>query len=287
MMTADLTPDSTDAEVSRGIAIEAGHLLLDLRASYGDIDPEDKDRLTALRKEADLASHHHILRRFTELRPHDVVLSEEGKDDPVRLRAERVWIVDPLDGTREYGLGLVDFAVHIVLWARDVASSTGGHLESSTVDLPAQGITRSVLDAPEPLPALPTDRPLMLVASRSRPPVTLERTVELLSERLSSAGITTQGIKVMDFGSVGGKVNEILCGRAAAYVHDTGFYEWDVAAPYLIAQQRGLVISHIGGRPVLFNQADVLVKNLRVAHPRLAEHLDAALAQSAAEAAGS
>ncbi len=168
-----------------------------------------------------------------------------------------------------------------------MATPTGGHLESSTVDLPAQGITRSVLDTPDPLPVLPTDRPLMLVASRSRPPATLTRTVEILSARLAAAGITDQGIEVMDFGSVGGKVNEILCGRAAAYVHDTGFYEWDVAAPYLIAEQHGLVISHIGGRPVPFNQSDVLVKNLRVAHPTIAEHLDAALAESAAEAAGS
>lgn len=285
-MTEELTPDSSDAEISRGVAIEAGRLLLDLRASYGEIDPDDKERLTALRKEGDLTSHHHIVRRFAELRPHDVVLSEEGKDEPLRLRADRVWIVDPLDGTREYGLGLVDFAVHIVLWVRDVASPVGGHLESSTVDLPAQGITRSVLDSPDPLPALPTDRPLMLVASRSRPPLTLDRTVELLSARLAAAGITQAGVEVMDFGSVGGKVNEILCGRASAYVHDTGFYEWDVAAPYLIAQQHGLVISHIGGRPVPFNQADVLVRNLRVAHPRIAEHLDAALAESAAEAAG-
>jgi 3'(2'), 5'-bisphosphate nucleotidase len=264
---------TTDAELSRDVAQRAGALLLDLRASFGP--PADKDAANVLRKQADRASHEFIVAELAAARPDDSILSEEGKDDDSRLFAERVWIVDPLDGTYEYGQGRVDFAVHIALW-----HSERQELSATTVDLPAQGLTRSVLDDVVAPPALPTDRPIRVVASRSRPPATLQATVDLLGRRLADLGITDQGVEIVDVGSVGAKVNELISGRAEAYVHDTGFYEWDVAAPYGVAMHYGFVPSHLDGRQVLFNLMPPYVTDLMVSHPALVDHLRDALLEA-------
>lgn len=271
----------SDAELSRDVAREAGQLLLALRESYwadpanGTVD--DRESANRLRKQADRASHEFIMERLSAARPGDSILSEEGKDDESRLSAERVWIVDPLDGTYEYGQNRADFAVHIALW-----QPAGSVLSACTVDLPAQGLTRSVLDAMVEPPPIPTDRPVRVVASRSRPPATLPATVELLARRLSEAGITDRGVEIIDVGSVGAKVNEIICGRAEAYVHDTGFYEWDVAAPYGVAMHYGLVPSHVAGDPVGFNAMPPYVTDLVVSHPAIVAFLRSALEEAAA-----
>jgi 3'(2'), 5'-bisphosphate nucleotidase len=256
------------------VAQEAGRLLLELRSGFGPID--DKDAANELRKRGDRESHLLIMERLSAARPTDAILSEEGKDDAARLGADRVWIVDPLDGTYEYGQGRVDFAVHIALW-----EPAGARLSACTVDLPAQGLTRSVLDDVSAPISLPTDRPLRIVASRSRPPATLPQTVEILGRLLSEDGITTQGVEIIDVGSVGAKVNEIIAGRADAYVHDTGFFEWDVAAPYGVAAHYGLVPSHVDGSPVMFNDMPPYVTDLVVAHPALVHSLRAALREAA------
>lgn len=266
---------TTDAELSREVAQEAGRLLLDLRENFGPID--DKDAANALRKAGDRTAHELIMERLTAGRPDDAILSEEGKDNADRLDAERVWIVDPLDGTFEYGQGRVDFAVHIALWEPGPRI-----LSACTVDLPAQGLTRSVLDVVSAPAPLPTDRPIRIVASRNRPPATLPQTVALLAEALRRDGINEHGVEIVDVGSVGAKVNEILAGRADAYVHDTGFYEWDVAAPYGVALHYGLVPSHVDGSPVIFNQMPPYVTDLTVSHPALVGPLRAALQEAAA-----
>ncbi len=266
----------TDAELSRDIARRAGVLLLELRESFGHIDPDDSERATALRKAGDAAAHDLLAAALAEHRPDDALLSEEGKDDPSRLGAERAWIVDPLDGTWEYGQARVDFAVHVALW-----HASERRLSACTVDLPAQGLTRSVLDEAPAIRPLPTDRPLRIVASRTRPPAALDRIVALLAERLDAIGIPAAGVEVVDVGSVGAKVNELLSGRAEAYVHDTGFYEWDVAAPYGVARHYGMWASHADGSDIGFNQMPPYVSNLMVAHPALAQPLLAAIAQAA------
>lgn len=263
-----------DSELSRDVAIEAGRLLLDLRATYGDLDPADVDTANRLRKEADRASHLLIADRISAARPDDVILSEEGKDDPARLVADRVWIVDPLDGTFEFGQGRSDFAVHIVLWVRDALSPTGARLVASTVELPAQGLTRTDIDTPDVSFALPTDRPIRIVASRSRAPKWLPDAVAVLADRMG------REVEVIDVGSVGAKVNEILCGRADAYVHDTGFYEWDVAAPYAVAHRYGLHASHVGGEPIRFNQDPPYVTSLLVSIPTLLDDLTSVFAEA-------
>ena len=267
----------TDAELSRAIAREAGAMLLALRESYGVVDPGDREQADRLRKQGDLVAHEFLAAALAEHRPDDALLSEEGKDDDRRLTADRVWIVDPLDGTWEYGQFREDFAVHVALWV-----SASQVLAACSVDLPAQGLTRSVLDevtGPQPLPA---DRPIRVVASRSRPPKTLQAAMEILSERLALAGVTDRGVEIVDVGSVGAKVNVILSGRAEAYVHDTGFYEWDVAAPFGVARHYGYEASHVDGRPMTFNHMPPYVTDLVVSHPLIAVALRESLAQAAA-----
>ena len=259
---------TSDSDLSAETARLAGELLLELRSEFGELEPDDKEAVRRLRAEGDRRSNDLILERLRAARPGDAVLSEESTDDLVRLGAERVWIVDPLDGTFEYGQGRSDFAVHIALWRR------GNVLSASTVELPAQGLTRTDVDPAPTSWTLPQDRPVRIVASRTRPPRTLARAADLLAERLG------RPVEVFDVGSVGAKVNEILSLRADAYVHDTGFYEWDVAAPYSVAHRYGLRASHIDLSDVQFNQRDVLVRDLLVATPAVHDELVAALREA-------
>lgn len=267
----------TDAELSQQIAKEAGALLLALRESYGVIEPGDAERATALRKEGDRTSHEFLAAALAEHRPDDALLSEEGVDDEVRLSASRVWIVDPLDGTWEYGQSRADFAVHVALWHPE-----GRQLTACTVDLPAQGLTRTSSDASASPAPLPTDRAIRLVASRTRPPATLHRVTEELARRLADANINTHGVEILDVGSVGAKVNELLSGRAEIYMHDTGFYEWDVAAPYGVAEHYGYDASHVNRSAVAFNQMPPYVRDLVVSHPALTDHLHASITLASA-----
>ena len=248
-MPIDSGSTFSDAELSRVISREAGALLLELRDSYGIVDPDDEERANRLRKEGDLLAHELIAAAFAEHRPNDALMSEEGKDYQSRLTAERVWIVDPLDGTWEYGQFREDFAVHVALW-----HSSSQSLSACTVDLPAQGLTRSMLDEVSGPGALPVDRPIRVVASRSRAPESLPAAMNILSASLAKAGVTDRGVEIVKVGSVGAKVNVILSGGAEAYVHDTGFCEWDVAAPFGVARHYGYEASHVDGRGMTFNQ---------------------------------
>lgn len=267
----------SDAQISRDVARQAGQLLLDLRrdflAEHGPI--QDKETANRLRDAADAESNELILNFLAEVRPNDAVLSEEAKDDAARLNSKRVWIVDPLDGTWEYGQDRVDFAVHVALWS-------DGQLSACTVDLPAQSLTRSVLDPVTPID-VPTDRPVRIVASRSRPPATLEAIRSSLARLASEAGVNTLGVEIVDVGSVGAKVNEILSGRADVYLHDTGFYEWDVAAPYGVAEHYGLTCSHMSGEPITFNHMPPYVEDLLVSHARLYPFVRQAIAEASTQ----
>jgi 3'(2'), 5'-bisphosphate nucleotidase len=263
-----------DGELSEQVARTAGQLLLNLREKFGP--PQSKEHANELRDLADRSAHECIVALIGEHRPGDAILSEEGKDNDHRLSADRVWIVDPLDGTWEYGQGRPDFAVHIALWIPQAQE-----LQACTVDLPAQGVCRTMAGAASVPNPLPTDRPLRLVASRSRPPATLQRTVDVLSEMVRAEGVNAHGVEIVDVGSVGAKVNEIISGRAEAYVHDTGFYEWDVAAPVGVAQHLGFDAAHLTSLPVTFNHMPPYVTDLVVSHPQLTVALYRALAEAA------
>jgi 3'(2'), 5'-bisphosphate nucleotidase len=270
----DYAGPAGDAELSRDLARLAGELLLDVRSSFGAVDPGDRPRGRELRDTADRSAHELIEARLAAARPDDVLLSEEGVDAPARLTARRVWIVDPLDGTWEYGQGRPDFAVHIALWTR---TADGGALSAATVDLPAQGTAYSVLD-PVPAPApVPRDRPVRLVVSRSRRPARLDDTVARLATGLAEDGVTGRGVEVVEVGSVGAKAAELFAGRAEVYLHDEGFSDWDLAAPLAVARHRGLWCVAPNGAELTFNLASLIQPGIVMAIPALADSVRRAL----------
>jgi 3'(2'), 5'-bisphosphate nucleotidase len=263
---------SDDAALSRTIAREAGALLLDIRRSFGDLDPADRALAKELRDTADREAHEHIARRLADERPDDAVLSEEGDDaDLARLDAERVWIVDPLDGTWEYGQGRDDFAVHVALWTR-----AGGVLSAGTVDLPSQGVTWSVTDDAPPPASLPTHRALRVVVSRSRRPVLLDEVLARVVTRLEGDGVPAPEFEVLEVGSVGAKVGELLAGHAELYLHDSGFSDWDLAAPLAVALHRGFWCASPLGGGFTFNGVDLVQPGVAMAAPSIASAVAAA-----------
>lgn len=262
--------DLTDVALAREVAARAGRLLVEYRAAFGPVDPDDKPALKRLRDGADRESHQFIAAEIGAARPSDALLSEEGKDDAGRLTSERVWIVDPLDGTWEYGQGRTDCGVHIALWLAPTADAPG-RLAATVVDLPAAGVVRTTADPDVALPPLVQDRPYRVVASRTRPPENLDAIVARWSE------LCGHEVEIVNVGSVGAKVEEILTGRAEAYLHNTGFYEWDLAAPMGVAQHYGLVIEHWDGSRIELNQMPPFVRDVMVVRPELAESLRQAI----------
>ncbi len=265
-----------DAALASDLAVRAGALLQGFRRDFpaGTDDP----RLVAkkLRDAADAASQAFLAAELARWRPDDAILSEEAEDSAARDSADRVWIIDPLDGTWEYGMGRSDWAVHVALWQHDV---TGGRLLVGVVAVPDDGLLFSSA-APQPLPPLDTSRPLRIVASRSRPPATLPAIVSALEARWQELGGPAAG-EVVPVGSVGAKVSRVLTGRADIYLHDSGFYEWDVAAPLAAAQAAGLSATHLDGSRVTFNHRPPWVTNLAVCRPELAQALAGVLAAEA------
>jgi 3'(2'), 5'-bisphosphate nucleotidase len=259
-----------DHALARELAEEAGRRLLELRADGGFSGEPD-----LLRKAGDRQSHEFLTAELARRRPGDVVLSEEGADDPARLTADRVWIVDPLDGTREFGeAGRTDWAVHVALWERRAAQGAGD-LTAGAVALPAQGQVLSTLDLPAPKetnrapketnraadgPSAPTGR-LRIVVSRTRAP----RFVQDISELIN--------VELVPWGSAGAKVATVVCGETDAYIHGGGFYEWDTAAPVAVARAAGLHASRIDGSALAYNQVDLLMPDILVCRPALAGSL--------------
>ena len=264
----------SDLALATRVAQHAGRLVLDLRESFGSFDPDDRQTRTHLKDRADRLANDYIVSTLEQARPQDEILSEEQLDDARRDGAQRLWIVDPLDGTSEYSQGRSDFAIHIALWDR--SSVTAEKLIVGVVDLPAQGLTRTSGDAVPPVRRVSPDGPVRIVVSRSRPPRLATNGVLELVEALAAAQITDHGVDFVRVGSVGAKVNELLSGRADAYVHDTGFNEWDVAAPLAVGQHYGLDVTHIDGAPIEFNHRPPWVPNLLVCPPVLSPILRAA-----------
>jgi 3'(2'), 5'-bisphosphate nucleotidase len=276
-----------DHALARDLAAGAGRRLLELRARGGEPD--------LLRKAGDRLSHEFLTAALADHRPGDVVLSEEGADDPARLTANRVWIVDPLDGTREFGeAGHTDWAVHVALWERSDTSDSGD-LSAGAVALPAQG---QILSTAPGEPAQCSIGPLItgpmlhragdgaqsdgadgdkeaggvggtagirggdgrvrIVVSRTRAP----RLVRNISDLIDA--------ELVPLGSAGAKVAAVVCGEADAYVHAGGFYEWDTAAPVAVARAAGYHASRIDGSPLAYNQANLWMPDILVCRPALA-----------------
>jgi len=208
-------------------------------------------------REGDSRSHDYLMAALAEARPDDRVLSEEGKDDARRLDAERVWIVDPLDGTNEFGeRGRSDWAVHVALWER-------GELTAGAVSLPALELVFAT-EPPPMLPAVDRERPRM-ITSRNRAPYA----AVVIANEL--------GADAVRLGSAGAKAMAVVVGEADIYAHDGGMYQWDSAAPAVVAAAAGLHVSRIDGSPLEYNRPDPWLPDLLICRPELADEVLGAL----------
>jgi 3'(2'), 5'-bisphosphate nucleotidase len=209
----------------------------------------------------DAAAQQAILDVLSGERPDDVVFSEEAVDDRRRLGADRVWIVDPLDGTREYGEpGRHDWAVHVALWA-------GGDLTAAAVALPALG--QVLVTDPAPAPPAPVDGPVRIAVSRTRPPAEAGSVAAAL------------GGQLVPLGSAGYKTVAVARGEVDAYVHAGGMYQWDSAAPVAVALAAGLTACRLDGSPLVYNAPDPWLPDLVVCRPDLTQRvLDAVRSSS-------
>jgi 3'(2'), 5'-bisphosphate nucleotidase len=227
-----------DHELAADIAREAGELLVELQARK------------ATKDEGDRLSNDLILARLAAARPDDAILSEESKDSPDRLERERVWIVDPLDGTREWGEGRADWAVHVAL-------AFDGIPKVATVALPGQSYVLSTANPPPP--PEPRSGPVRLLVSRTRPPKIAEYLAHVLDAEL------------VPLGSAGAKAMAVVLGDADVYAHSGGQYEWDSAAPVGVATAAGCHCSRLDGAPLLYNRPDPYLPDLLVCRADLAE----------------
>ena len=246
-----------DAELARFLAVETGKRLLDVRQRlYHDGASE-----WFAKDVGDAAAQRFIDETLAEHRPDDAMLSEEAVDDPRRSSADRVWIIDPLDGTQEYSeFDRVDWAVHIALWER---TDSGGRLTAAAVSMPALELTLTMDPPPHP-PAAYDGRP-RLVVSRSRASLDVIRVAERLE------------CDVIRMGSAGAKAMAVVLGEADIYVHSGGQHQWDSAAPVGVARAAGLHTSRINGSELVYNQRDSWLPDLIICRQHLARPVLAAL----------
>ncbi len=241
----------SDARLAAEIAQEAGRLLLAIRAEGRETDP-------ALGKRGDAEANRLILARLAADRPGDAVLSEESVDDPARCAASRVWIIDPLDGTREYAEGRGDWAVHVAL-------AIDGQPAVGAVALPVSG----ELFATDPAPPTPAaGAQLRFTVSRTRPPAVAVRAAEAL------------GATLVPIGSAGAKAMAVVRGDVDAYLHTGGQHQWDSCAPVAVALAAGLHASRIDGTPLVYNAADSYLPDLLICRQELVQPIARALRES-------
>jgi len=231
-----------DHELAAELAEEAGRILLDLRANgglAGKILGEAGDRL----------ANRYLIDRLDAERPDDGILSEESRDTLERLFKQRVWIVDPLDGTREYGEGRPDWAVHVGLAVDGVA-------QVGAVALPGLGV---VLRSDKTTPPATRDGPPRMLVSRTRPAAEALAVAEKL------------GCELVPMGSAGAKAMAVVLGQAEIYLHSGGQFEWDNCAPVAVARAHGLHCSRIDRAALVYNQKDTYLPDLLICRPEWAE----------------
>ncbi len=240
-----------DGDLAAHLAEVAGRILINVRAS-GLFSPK------ALGKAGDQTANQFLVHALREVRSEDGLLSEEEKDNPERLAKSRVWIVDPVDGTREYGEERADWAVH-------VGMAVDGEAVLGAVALPGLDLTGTgggtVLrsDQPRPVPAAPDK--LRMVVSRTRP----AKEAVAVAERLDA--------ELVPMGSAGAKAMAVILGQADIYLHSGGQYEWDSMAPVAVAKAHGLHCSRIDGSPLVYNQEDVYLPDLLICRKEHAQQV--------------
>ncbi|AJA08954.1 inositol monophosphatase [Sphingopyxis fribergensis] len=234
----------TDEQLAERLAAAAGAILLDLRAE-GELEGK------ALGLAGDQQANAMLCREIRAARPDDALLSEEEKDSLVRCGQSRVWIVDPLDGTREYGERRGDWAVHVAL-AVDGVATVGA------VALPALGVT---LTSGTPVALKPANEPLRMLVSRTRPAAE----AVFVAEKL--------GAELVAMGSAGAKAMAVVRGEADIYLHTGGQYEWDNCAPVAVAQAAGLHVSRVDGSPIRYNNPDTYLPDLLICRKEFADEV--------------
>ncbi len=248
-----MTIIADDTELAAYLAQAAGALVLEMRETSGLVAKE-------LGNAGDRTANQYLIRTLAEQRPDDGLLSEESKDTDARLSKSRVWIIDPVDGTREYSEGRSDWAVHVAL-AIDGAPVIGA------VALPALDL---VLRTDQPAIIPPAPEKLRMVVSRTRPAPEAVAVAEAL------------GAELIPMGSAGAKAMAVVRGEADIYLHTGGQYEWDSCAPVAVAAAYGLHVSRVDGSPLVYNQRDVYMPDLLICRKEHAPHV-LALVQLSAE----
>lgn len=233
-----------DIDLAKKLAKKAGQILIELRET-GQYEGKE------LGKAGDKAANDYLMAELLRLRPDDGILSEETKDTPQRLQKSRVWIIDPVDGTREYGEGRDDWAVHIAL-------SVDGAPALGAVALPDMDM---VLTSDDKIKTPKPASPLRMVVSRSRP----AKEAMAIAEKI--------GAQLIPMGSAGAKAMALVRGAADIYAHSGGQYEWDNCAPAAVAMAAGFHCSRINGAPLEYNQKDTYLPDLLFCHKENSEHI--------------
>lgn len=238
----------TDSELAAQLAETAGRILLEVRDS-GLVEGK------ALGKAGDETSNAFLMEALKAQRPEDAILSEESKDDKSRLQQSRVWIIDPVDGTREYGEGRTDWAVHVAL-------SINGKAAIGAVALPGLNL---VLRSDQPPALKPMNNPPKMLVSRSRPGKEATAVAQMI------------GAELLPMGSAGAKAMAVVRGEADVYLHSGGQYEWDNCAPIAIANAAGLHTCRMDGSEFVYNCDDTYLPDLLICRPELAEQVRKAI----------
>ena len=244
---------SPDQVLATRLATEAGQRLVATRAELF----ASGAGMWTVKDTGDAVAQEFLMGELTRERPDDAVLSEEGREDPRRFGGGRVWIIDPLDGTKEFAQqGRVDWAVHVALWDDD-------HFVAGAVSLPALDTTFA-MDPPPVLPAVDRTNPRLITSRNSAP----------YSAHLVYEALDCEPVRL---GSAGAKTMAVVMGEADIYVHDGGMFQWDTAAPAAIALAAGLFVSRIDGSQIVYNERDPWLPDFIVCRPELADDVLRAL----------
>ena len=258
-----------DHEVARDIAKKASRLVLDIRAE-SNVDYANRESTKALADLADKSANELLISALHSLRPADAILSEESKDTDARLTADRVWIIDPVDGTFEYSHSLPESAIHVALWDNLNQMFLAGavalidHDFVWNMDIPGPTVKREG-----------RGQPFVVIASPRENKVLLKNFIAELEVRVEAFGFS--GVELDHCGSVGGKTYRVLSGQADVYVSSAGFNEWDSAAPAAVGSAQGLQVTNMEGTALKFNQMPPITPSFVATwpeyHPMIMESL--------------
>lgn len=242
-----------DQELAQFLAIETGKVLVEVRN-------EKRHKLSPreLGDAGDRAGHELLVHLLSNHRPLDHLLSEEGEDNKGRLSANRVWIVDPLDGTSHYSKGEADFAVHIALYEK--GSDAPFEISAAAISIPAYELIHGLTAEKN----VTNNDEIRILVSATRPPEEISKIQQKLEQTFGKT-------KLIAMGSVGAKLSSILRGNADLYINTGGFYEWDIAAPASVAKANGLSVVDINGKNLTFNNPDTFVPNVVMGKPEFVE----------------